>query len=131
MNTLALFACLATAASAAPAPTIALVPVSSQPVAVGTVVVIPRAPQPPNGSELRGKIKEDERHYREQAVESRHQFDLRLGEERTDFEATLADRGFWEKRRLLKEQRADQAKRRKAFNDEQERKRRTYEWRYP
>jgi hypothetical protein len=89
------------------------------------------APAPALGSELRGRIKEDERHFGDKSAEAKRAFERRQAEEYKEFAATLANKGFWERRRLTKEFKAAQAKRRKEFNDEQEAKRRTYEWRYP
>jgi hypothetical protein len=99
------------------------------------VVVVPLKPMSgqdaPLGSDLRSKIKEDGEHFREQGAAAKREFDLRQAEEKKTFEATLADAGFWEKRRLRREFRAAQAKRLREFSAEQAKKRRTYEWRYP
>ncbi|MDD5301790.1 MAG: hypothetical protein PHS14_01670 [Elusimicrobia bacterium] len=124
------------------APVLPVVPVQPLPVppaAVSTTTVPGLAPilkpiappPPPLGSELRGKLKEDERHFGEKSAAAKREFDLREAEEKKGFEATLADKGFWERRSLTRAFRADQAKRHREFNDEQETKRRTYEWRYP
>ena len=95
-------------------------------------LINPIAPAVPQfGSELRGKIKGDEQHFHEQSVVAKSEFGLRQAEERKGLAATLADKGFWERRRLTQQFHADQAKRRQDFNEEQEKKRRTYEWRYP
>lgn len=98
--------------------------------AVNPMMPVP-APSAPLGSELRSKIKEDEQHFHEQSAAAKREFDLRQAEERKEFEATSADKGFWERRRLMRQFRADQTKRRQEFNEAQEKKRRTYEWRYP
>jgi hypothetical protein len=85
----------------------------------------------PLGSDLRGKIKEDGEHFREQDAASQREFELSQAEERKAFETKLEDKGFWERRRLKRQFRAAQALRRKEFNAEQAKKRRMYEWRYP
>ena len=86
---------------------------------------------PPLGSDLRGRIKADEQHYAEKSAAARREFEQRQAAEYAEFSATLADKGFWERRRLTKAFKAAQAERLRAFNAEQEKNRRTYEWRYP
>lgn len=88
-------------------------------------------PPPPLGSELRGKIREDEKHFNEKSSDARRHFELRQAAELKDFEATLADKGFWERRRLSRAFSAEQAARRREFLKEQAEKRKLYEWRFP
>lgn len=102
-----------------------------------TTITIPvsppaqKAPPPPLGSELRNKLKVDEQHFIEKSAAAKLEFDQRELAERKEYDATIAGKGFWERRRLTKEFRAQHAKLRREFNDEQEAKRKTYEWRYP
>lgn len=113
-------------------------PVPPAPIATTTApvtVLIPPPPavqkNPPLGSEQLGKIRENEQHYREQNAAAELEFDARQAQERKEFAATVAGKGFWERRRQTREFRAGQARRRKEFDAEQEKKRLTYEWRYP
>lgn len=100
-----------------------------------TVLGYPQNPAvvtpPPLGSDLRGRIKEDEQHYAEKSAAVKREFDQRQAAEYAEFTATLAGKSFWERRRMTKAFKAAQAERRREFNAEQETKRRTYEWRYP
>jgi hypothetical protein len=96
-----------------------------------TPVPVQPTPPPPLGSELRNKLKVDEAHFIEKSAVAKSDFALRETAEKKEFDTTLGDKGFWERRRLTRAFRAEQAKRRRTFNDEQEAKRRTYEWRYP
>lgn len=115
-----------------PVPSPAVSPVlSTAPVSIIATPPVPKPQPPPLGSELRGKLKVDEEHFNEKSAAARKDFDLREAEEKKAFEATLADAGFWERRRLTRAFRGEQAKRARLFNDEQEAKRKTYEWRYP
>lgn len=130
------------AAPAAPAPAAPVKPEAEKaapaPAAVAPAPAVLGYPQkpdvvtpPPLGSDLRGKIKEDERHYAEKSAAEKREFEERQAAEYAEFTATLAGKSFWERRRLTKAFKAAQAERRREFNAEQETKRRTYEWRYP
>lgn len=98
-----------------------------------TILNLPMArPEPAAlGSELRSRIREQEQHFREKGAEAAREFNLRQAEERKEFAAATAEKGFWERRRLTREFHATQAKQRLAFNKEQEKRRRANEWRFP
>lgn len=114
----------------APAPQPTVVFASSAP-ALSPVSILPPSEGAPLGAGLRGKIKEDKRHYDEKVSTARREFDARQAEERKAYEEAPPGSGFWERRRLAREFRAEQEKRRREFVAEQEEKRKTYEWRYP
>lgn len=107
------------------------------PVVVSTIPVTLPVPKPaptaeePLGKELHDRVRESASHYRDQSASDKRAFDLSQTVERKEFEATLSDKGFWERGRLKRDFREAQRKRRKEFDAEQEKKRRTYEWRYP
>ena len=64
-------------------------------------------------------------------MENRSAFEQRQLGERKDFAQSIKDKSFWERRMLTREFNAEQARKKKAFNDEQEKKRLMYEWRTP
>lgn len=109
----------------------------NSPVVSSTIPVTLPVPKPaptadePLGKELHDRVRENASHFRDQSASAKRAFDLSQTVERREFEATLADKGFWERGRLKREFRAAQNKRRKEFDAEQEKKRKTYEWRYP
>ncbi len=83
------------------------------------------------GAALRAEIKVDEQHYLAQTVEARRAFELRQAAQSKDFELTVKEKSFWDKRRMRNEFAAKQAKEKKEFDEEQEKKRKMYGWRYP
>lgn len=119
-----------------PAPAL-VVPAPVQPPTLTTSTVLAPIikpidpPPPPLGSELRGKIREDEKHFNEKSSDARRHFELRQADELKDFEATLAAKGFWERRRVSRAFGAEQAAQRREFLKEQAEKRKLYEWRFP
>jgi len=102
--------------------------------APATVLVLPGQPKPverPLGSDLHGRIDAERANFKEKMSSARRDFDARQASEAKEFAAEPRTEGFWEARRLRKKFRAGQALRLKEFNDEQEQKRKTYEWRFP
>jgi len=88
-------------------------------------------PEPTLGSELHSQIRENAQHFREKSAADKVAFALRQATELREFKETRAGLGFWERSRLARKFRAEQAQRRKEFDAEQETQRKTYEWRYP
>jgi len=116
------------------APTVPLLPSAFQQTTppllnTGTLAPSVRPVDPPLGSELSAKVKEERRRYVETSASAKLEFEARQAEEKKDFDETPRDTGFWETRRLRREFRAAQAKSRLEFNAEQEKKRQTYGWR--
>ena len=112
-------------------PAAVLIATAPVPNTTATIVPAPQAPAPVLGEELRKKLKADEKHFEDKSAAAQRAFDLRQAEEKKTFESTLLDKGFWKRRRLKRAFRAEQAQRRIEFDNEQNAKRRTYEWRYP
>ena len=98
----------------------------------GTAPILILKPLPPAlGSDLHGKIKDDEQHFTEKSAAAKREFHLRQLEEKKAFEATPRSVGYWELRRLRRQFLTAQAVSRREFDAEQEKKRRTYQWRFP
>ncbi|MFI5346067.1 MAG: hypothetical protein ACHQ51_06805 [Elusimicrobiota bacterium] len=75
------------------------------------------------GNDLHNKVRYNEARLRAQDAEANRAFDAREAAARNEFEGGLAGKGFWERRRLTREFNGQQAKRRAAFNAEQDQKR--------
>ena len=103
---------------------------AQQPV-VPPLIMAAQQPTAPANNDLRTQIQSEERHFKDQATENRFAFEQRQVGGHKDFEQSINGKPFWEKRKLTNEFNTQQAVKKNAFNAEQEKKRRMYEWRYP
>lgn len=109
-----------------PSPTTPFVPVPPFP----SPGLAPVSGDRPFITDLDGKRRQDEQHFNNQLRERRAAFEQRQKEDAEGHAAFLKGKGFWERRRLSNEFKAEQARKRKAFNAEEDALRKKTEWRF-
>lgn len=123
-----------TSTAAAPTPTPAPLPSPAAP-----SVPAPQFPGPFNNpstsdrpfiTDLEGNRRQSEQRFNAQMQERRQTFEQRQKDDAAAFKTTLEGKGFFERRRLSNEFNAEQGRKRKAFNEEDDARRKKTEWRF-
>lgn len=109
-----------------PSPTTPFVPVPLTPGPFNN----PASAGRPFITDLEGNRQAAEQRFNAQMQERRRTFEQRQKDDEAAFGPTAEGTGFFERRRLWKEFRAEQKRKRKAFNDEEDARRKKTEWRF-
>ncbi len=109
-----------------PSPTTPLIPVPLVPGPFNN----PASAVRPFITDLEGNRQQAAQRFNAQMQDRRQTFEQRQKDDAAAFGATLEGKGFFERRRLSSEFKAEQNRKRKAFNEEDDARRKKTEWRF-